>query len=237
LRHDINLSSCLSSAPDSLALLARGLDIGWACRRPQPAGRQPDRNQFYKRRIDRKATGTATRAWTRGGSCGCGQSSQCWAAIRRIRSRCCARAESGHATAPPSSIMNSHRLIRAHLSPRVAPYQDFGGTRRCASQQIRRGDVGSGSWSCEKDLAGRDRARTHLRIKPTASVVRRSTTGGLARIRSSGSGANPNSDRRGKEDAPPTGTLVVGLSLRCDSTFQRTTTCATTSSLRPRPRV
>ena len=35
-------------------------------------------------------------------------------AIRRIRSRCCARAASGHAAAaPPSSVMNSRRLIQS----------------------------------------------------------------------------------------------------------------------------
>src|SRR6266545_7620745 len=33
--------------------------------------------------------------------------------MRRIRSRCCARAASGHAAAPPSSVMNSRRFIRS----------------------------------------------------------------------------------------------------------------------------
>ena len=33
--------------------------------------------------------------------------------MRRIRSGCCARAASGHAAAPPSSVMNSRRLIAA----------------------------------------------------------------------------------------------------------------------------
>jgi hypothetical protein len=31
--------------------------------------------------------------------------------MRRIRSRCCARAASGHAAAPPSSVMNARRFI------------------------------------------------------------------------------------------------------------------------------
>jgi hypothetical protein len=31
--------------------------------------------------------------------------------MRRIASDCCARAASGHAAAPPSSVMNSRRLI------------------------------------------------------------------------------------------------------------------------------
>src|SRR5215510_12593504 len=31
--------------------------------------------------------------------------------IRRIRSGCCARPASGHAAAPPSSVMNSRRLV------------------------------------------------------------------------------------------------------------------------------
>ena len=32
--------------------------------------------------------------------------------MRRMRSGCCARAASGHAAAPPSSVMNSRRLMR-----------------------------------------------------------------------------------------------------------------------------
>jgi hypothetical protein len=36
--------------------------------------------------------------------------------MRRIRSLCCARAASGHATAAPPSVMNSRRFIRS-------PYQ------------------------------------------------------------------------------------------------------------------
>jgi hypothetical protein len=31
--------------------------------------------------------------------------------IRRIRSVCCARAASGHAAAPPNSVMNSRRFV------------------------------------------------------------------------------------------------------------------------------
>ena len=33
--------------------------------------------------------------------------------ILRTRAPCCARAASGHAAAPPSSVMNSRRFIRA----------------------------------------------------------------------------------------------------------------------------
>ena len=43
--------------------------------------------------------------------------------MRRIRSRCCARAASGHAAAaPPSSVMNSRRLM-CSLRLRVTPYR------------------------------------------------------------------------------------------------------------------
>ena len=35
--------------------------------------------------------------------------------MRRIRSGCCARAASGHAAAPPSSVMNSRRVSLDHL--------------------------------------------------------------------------------------------------------------------------
>ena len=35
--------------------------------------------------------------------------------MRRTRSGCCARAASGHAAAPPSSVMNSRRSIIRHL--------------------------------------------------------------------------------------------------------------------------
>src|SRR5207253_3817985 len=45
------------------------------------------------------------------------------APTRRIRSPCCARAASGHATAaPPSSVMNSRRLMQnIGVSNRLAP--------------------------------------------------------------------------------------------------------------------
>ena len=37
--------------------------------------------------------------------------------MRRIRSRCCARVASGHAAAPPSSVMNSRRFTSSIRSP------------------------------------------------------------------------------------------------------------------------
>jgi hypothetical protein len=40
--------------------------------------------------------------------------------MRRIRSPCCARAESGHAAAPPRSVMNSRRLMTG------LPFRHFG---------------------------------------------------------------------------------------------------------------
>ena len=41
--------------------------------------------------------------------------------MRRIRSGCCARAASGHAAAPPISVMNSRRLMGFVLRPRTTP--------------------------------------------------------------------------------------------------------------------
>ena len=44
--------------------------------------------------------------------------------MRRIRSPCCARAASGHAAAaPPSSVMNSRRLIAAPEAQDEASYR------------------------------------------------------------------------------------------------------------------
>ena len=43
--------------------------------------------------------------------------------MRRIRSLCCARAASGHAAAPPTSVMNSRRLIVAPRGQNHAPHR------------------------------------------------------------------------------------------------------------------
>jgi hypothetical protein len=53
---------------------------------------------------------------------------------------CCARAASGHAIAPPRSVMNLRRLIGS-LSPRVTPYHIVVAMPSCASQQNWRGKV------------------------------------------------------------------------------------------------
>ena len=37
----------------------------WSCRQPRPAGRQPDRHQFFQRRVGGKAAGTPARAGAR----------------------------------------------------------------------------------------------------------------------------------------------------------------------------
>ncbi len=47
--------------------------------------------------------------------------------MRRMRSLCCARAASGHAAAaPPTSEMNSRRLMGVPLPPSVQPYHVAG---------------------------------------------------------------------------------------------------------------
>ena len=43
--------------------------------------------------------------------------------MRRIRSACCARAASGHTAAPPSSVMNSRRLIASPEAQDKASYR------------------------------------------------------------------------------------------------------------------
>ena len=69
--------------------------------------------------------------------------------MRRIRSPCCARAATGQAAAPPSSVMNERRLM-APLSGRGSyPTTPFTGTV-CASQQILAADDRLGSRLCEK---------------------------------------------------------------------------------------
>jgi hypothetical protein len=40
----------------------------WSCRQPRPAGRQPDRDQFFRVRVGGKAVGTPARAGARGHS-------------------------------------------------------------------------------------------------------------------------------------------------------------------------
>jgi hypothetical protein len=59
--------------------------------------------------------------------------------MRRMRSACCAPAASGHAAAPPKSVMNLRRLIGS-LSPRVPPYHIVVAMPSCASQQNWRGN-------------------------------------------------------------------------------------------------
>ena len=50
----------------------------WSCRQPRPAGRQPDRHQFFQRRVGGKAAGTPARAGARSRSCRrARQSGQC----------------------------------------------------------------------------------------------------------------------------------------------------------------
>ena len=49
-----------------------------SCRQPRPAGRQPDRDQFFQWRVGGKAAGTPARAGARSHSCGrARQSGQC----------------------------------------------------------------------------------------------------------------------------------------------------------------
>src|SRR6266446_3228573 len=57
----------------------------------------------------------------------------------------CARAASGHATAPPpSSVMNARRLMGAPPQVRAAHYHTVAQEHRCASQQKLRADVADG---------------------------------------------------------------------------------------------
>src|SRR5262249_54823393 len=66
--------------------------------------------------------------------------------IRKVFLDVCARAVSGHATAPPpSSDMNARRLMERTRRLRAAYYHAVGEERRCASQQKLRDDVADGS--------------------------------------------------------------------------------------------
>jgi hypothetical protein len=49
--------------------------------------------------------------------------------MRRIRSRCCARATSGHVAAPPSNVMNSRRFTP--MSPVLPNRKDSTALLRC----------------------------------------------------------------------------------------------------------
>src|SRR5262249_46948070 len=57
---------------------------------------------------------------------------------------CYPRAASGHAAAPPGSVMNSRRLMGAPPQARAAHYHAVAEDRRCASQQTLRADVADG---------------------------------------------------------------------------------------------
>jgi hypothetical protein len=56
---------------------------------------------------------------------------------RRFRAGCCARAASGHAAAPPSSVMNSRRLIRL----RIASLQSWSAAAGCCRAHERQAAV------------------------------------------------------------------------------------------------
>src|SRR6516164_4254185 len=63
--------------------------------------------------------------------------------MRRMRSLCCARAASGHAAAPPTSVMNSRRLI---ASPQGSEQGIVAGqTGRLEVDKTALGDVRFGS--------------------------------------------------------------------------------------------
>ena len=62
----------------SSSLVVRRPGQAWSCRQPRPAGRQPDRYQFFQRRVGGKAAGTPARTGACSHSCGrARQSGQC----------------------------------------------------------------------------------------------------------------------------------------------------------------